>query len=202
MVPCRTSAGMRCQPLSRKSRNRCASSARTSALNTSLISGSDEALVSARRGQVAVRPKEGVANVRRSAALAGWPSARCKPGRSFSSYRWSKASGSIGVNTPLCVLSQVYLPATGGVMTNGELVATAPTSRSLTMTGSNRSSKVMAGVGVDKPVTSSTPSDRSGCRPAPAERRAEQYYPPPGRRVFVRNPGAMLEAQLRISVQG
>ena len=139
---------MRCQPLSRKSRNRCASSARTSALNTSLISGSDEALVSARRGQVAVRPKEGVANVRRSAALAGWPSARCKPGRSFSSYRWSKASGSIGVNTPLCVLSQVYLPATGGVMTNGELVATAPTSRSLTMTGSNRSSKVMAGVGV------------------------------------------------------
>ena len=40
-----------------------------------------------------------------------------------------------------------------------------------------------------------------GSGPAPAERRAERFYPPPGRRVFVRNPGAMLEAQLRISVR-
>ena len=64
------------------------------------------------------------------------------------------------MNTPLCGLSQVNAPPIGGLMTSGELVLLSPTSRALTMAGSNRSSMVIAGVGVGEPNKSSTPWDR------------------------------------------
>ena len=64
-----------------------------------------------------------------------------------------------GTNTPPRGLSQVNTPATGGVMTSGEFVAGTPISVSRTITGSNLSSKVMAGVGDSELMTSSTPSE-------------------------------------------
>ena len=105
---------------------RCASAARTSALKTSLTSGSAEALVSACRGQEEVTPKKGVVMVRRSSHLGWLAVSTLQRGAKCNSYCWPKARGFVGSNFPQRGLSQVNTPASGGVMTSGELVAGYP----------------------------------------------------------------------------
>src|SRR5262249_51025188 len=62
----------------------------------------------------------------------------------------------------LRVPSQVKLPASGGAISKGEFVTAIPTWLGLTILASNRSSKVIAGVGSAELITNSTPSDTCG----------------------------------------